>query len=78
MISALRRSLVTLALCLPCLSPSLPAMPPTAAEAPHRSGCRFAARLQLQMEPREIELGDQGVLKLPRLRLHPARRGAGA
>jgi len=65
MISALRRSLVTLALCLPCLSPVLAGdAAPTAAEA-RIEAAAAAAQAAVQMGPREIELGDQGVLKLP-------------
>ena len=65
MISALRRSLLTLALCLPCLSTALAVdAPPTAAEA-RIEAAALAAQAAVQMGPREIELGDQGVLKLP-------------
>ena len=65
MIPAFRRVLVALALCLPCISPTLAAdAAPTAAEA-HVEAAALAAQAAVQLGPREIVLGDQGVLKLP-------------
>ena len=65
MISALRRSLVALSLCLPCLSVALAGdAAPSPAET-RLEAAALAAQAAVQMGPRDIELGDQGVLKLP-------------
>ncbi|WP_374246023.1 DUF2167 domain-containing protein [Zoogloea sp.] len=65
MISALRRSLVALSLCLPCLSVALAGDAAPSPVETRLEAAALAAQAAVQMGPRDIELGDQGVLKLP-------------
>ncbi|WP_300438247.1 DUF2167 domain-containing protein [Zoogloea sp.] len=59
-----RRTLVALALCLPCVSATLAANEPVGPEVRIEAAIN-AAQAVVQQGPRDIALGDQGVLRLP-------------
>lgn len=64
MIPFLRRTLVVLALCLPSLVFAQTDDTPDAAQT-RLEAALVAAKAAVQMGPRDVPLGDQGVLKLP-------------
>ncbi len=64
MIPFLRRTLVVLALCLPSLVFAQADDTPDAAQT-RLEAALVAAKAAVQMGPRDVPLGDQGVLKLP-------------
>ncbi|WP_326526330.1 DUF2167 domain-containing protein [Dokdonella sp.] len=64
MTSPFRRTLVALALCLPCVSATLAANEPVGPEVRIEAAIN-AAQVVVQQGPRDIALGDQGVLRLP-------------
>ena len=64
MISALRRTVIGLALCLPCVSISLAAEGLAATEV-RIAEAIHAAQATIQLGPRDIALDNQAVLKLP-------------
>ena len=59
-----RRTLVALALCLPCVSVTLAANEPVGPEVRLEAAIN-AAQAVVQQGPHDIALGDQGVLRLP-------------
>ena len=64
MTTSLRRTLAALALCLPCVTLALAADAPAGPEARVET-TMLAAQAAIQTGPRDIALGEQGVLKLP-------------
>ena len=64
MTTSLRRTLAALALCLPCVTLALAADAPAGPEARVETAI-LAAQAAIQTGPRDIALGEQGVLKLP-------------
>ena len=59
-----RRALVALALCLPCVSATLAANEPVGPEIRIEAAIN-AAQAVIQQGPRDIAMGDQGMLRLP-------------
>jgi len=64
MTTSLRRTLAALALCLPCVTLALAADAPAGPEARVET-TMLAAQAAIQTGPRDIALGEQGMLKLP-------------